>query len=218
MGIGATTYHVFNLPQYTLYPQKAAKLIWKLKKRNIAANGALMRNSIVGVWQYWDREAVLENSENIAELTHFDQRCKDSCKIMSNIIASELNEQPINQSELEDYLKTLDSRVLEYISFPIDKNISLLNLDEQEAIGYTLKALSASLWAYYNANSFEDGVKQVIEEGGDADTNGCIAASLLGVKYGFNAIPQQWIDGLNKRDELDDKVNSFIKLLEDKYS
>ena len=34
----------------------------------------------------------------------------------------------------------------------------------------------------------------MIERGGDTDTNGCIAAALLGAKYGASGIPQEWID------------------------
>ena len=35
----------------------------------------------------------------------------------------------------------------------------------------------------------------IIMEGGDADTNGCIAGSMMGAK--FDNIPQKWINGLN---------------------
>lgn len=34
----------------------------------------------------------------------------------------------------------------------------------------------------------------VIEVGGDADTNGCIAAVLLGAHFGVDDIPKDWID------------------------
>ena len=214
MGIGVTTYKVLNMPQYTLFPQKAAKIIWKIKKKDLAPNGALMRNSIVGVWKFWELDNVLQNSENIAELTHFDQRCKDSCKTVSYLIASELNSKSIDQNELKKYVDTLDTRLGEYISFPISAEIDSFHLDEPKEIGYTLKALSAGLWAYYNANNFKDGIKQIIEQGGDADTNGCIAGSLLGAKFGFNAIPSEWVNELNKKEELNNIYSQYINLLE----
>ena len=63
--------------------------------------------------------------------------------------------------------------------------------------GYTLKSLCAGLWGYYYSESFESGLLTIIHEGGDADTNGCIAGTLMAAKFGD--IPQKWIAGLNQK-------------------
>ena len=217
MGIGRTTISVLTMPQYTLYPQKAAELVWKIKKKKVAPNGGIMRTSIVGVWNFWDQESVLINSEQICGLTHHDQRCKDSCKVIGYLISSELNERPVKQIKLQEFISKLDERVIEYLSLPIDKDISTLCLDATQDMGYTLKTLSAGLWAYYNADGFEDGIMQVIHEGGDADTNGCVAGSLLGVKYGFDSIPEIWVDGLLSKDILERKYEMLVKIMEESY-
>ena len=49
MGIGRHTYNVMALGDYTSNPQKAAELIWKMGKKKAAANGAVMRTSVVGL-------------------------------------------------------------------------------------------------------------------------------------------------------------------------
>ena len=49
MGIGRHTYHVMALGDYTSNPQKAAEIIWKMGKKKAAANGAVMRTSVVGL-------------------------------------------------------------------------------------------------------------------------------------------------------------------------
>lgn len=49
MGIGRHTYNVMALGDYTLNPQKAAEIIWKMGKKKAAANGAVMRTSVVGL-------------------------------------------------------------------------------------------------------------------------------------------------------------------------
>lgn len=215
IGIGRTTLSVLSMPQYTLYPQKAAELVWKLKKKNVAANGGIMRTSIVSVWNFWDQESVLTNSSQICGLTHHDLRCKDSCKIVGYLVSSELNKKPVEQIKLQKFILKLDIRIEEYFSFPINKDISTLCLDANNDMGYTLKTLSAGLWAYYNASNFEDGIMQVIHEGGDADTNGCVAGSLLGVKYGFNSIPESWVDGLVAKEILERKYESLVEVLEE---
>lgn len=49
MGIGRHTYNVMALGDYTSNPQKAAEIIWKMGKKKVAANGAVMRTSVVGL-------------------------------------------------------------------------------------------------------------------------------------------------------------------------
>ena len=49
MGIGRHTYNVMALSDYTSNPQKAAEIIWKMGKKKAAANGAVMRTSVVGL-------------------------------------------------------------------------------------------------------------------------------------------------------------------------
>lgn len=69
--------------------------------------------------------------------------------------------------------------------------------------------LSVGLWAYWHANSFEEGLLSVVNAGGDADTNGAVACSLLGAKFGFSAIPSEYVDGLIYRDLLDKVVEGL---------
>jgi ADP-ribosylglycohydrolase len=64
-----------------------------------------------------------------------------------------------------------------------NENIETLNLDEPQAIGYTLKAMASALWACFHAPDFATGIlKSNQREGGDADTNAAVAGSLLGAE------------------------------------
>ena len=49
----------------------------------------------------------------------------------------------------------------------------------------------------YISPSFEEGLLSVVNEGGDADTNGAIACAILGAKFGFSSIPEYYIDDLH---------------------
>ena len=81
-------------------------------------------------------------------------------------------------------------------------------------MGYTLKALSASIWALYHAKSFEEGLWEIVNAGGDADTNAAIACSILGAKFGFNSIPTQYVDGLTGRLRLESLYNNILNILQ----
>ena len=144
-----------------------------------------------------NEEEVIENCKTVCQLTHHDPRCVDSCQIHGLIIARELNGGDTNLQSILNAIPNLDKRTLEYIETNFTEDISTLNLDDKNTWGYTLKSLCAGLWGYYYAESFEQGLKAIIMEGGDADTNGCIAGSLMGAK--FQNIPKIWIDGLFKK-------------------
>ena len=92
-------------------------------------------------------------------------------------------------------------------------NIEALKLDEQGKIGYTLKTMSVALWAQNYSTNFYSGLKTVIEQGGDADTNGAVAGALLGLKFGLTSIPKYLIDNLAGKNLLAYKINDFRAIM-----
>ncbi len=219
MGIGKTVYKVVTVPQFVLYPHKASEIIWNLSKKQNASNGAIMRTSILGTFEFWDDEKVIQNTEKIARVTHWDQRCVGSCVMVTLLIANILNENKfLNVSELITIGNKYDTNIEPYISSNLSPRIENLNLDEHIAIGYTLKALSAGIWAYFHATDFEDGLLKVVNEGGDADTNACVAGSILGAKFGYSAIPQKYIAGLKNKEVLEKCFDDYIAVLKKCYN
>lgn len=215
MGIGQTVLQVVRMPQYVLFPHKAAEIVWKLSQKRNASNGGIMRTSVLGAWEFWDAEKVAANTETICMVTHFDPRCVGSCVIITAIICNLIaNEKELSETELVVIAKKYDERIIEYIEIAKAKNISELRLDEPDVIGYTLKTFSAALWVYFYCNSFEDGLLAVVNEGGDADTNAAVACSLLGAKFGFSAIPVKYIRGLLHFHELEKKADEFMKAID----
>ncbi len=196
-GIGRNTYMVLSDSDYLKYPHKVSEIIWLRSGKKSAANGALMRTSIIGVLQ----NDVAKAAEDVCKLTHYDPRCICSCVIVSEIIHQLVwNDKQLTYSEIKDIVKDkeyYDSRVIEYIDKAYNSlSIADLDLDESNSIGYTLKALGCALWCLFHSESFESGLLAVVNEGGDADTNAAIACSILGAKFGYSAIPNKYIDGI----------------------
>lgn len=219
MGIGQTVYKVVSLPQFTLYPHKAAALVWKLSKQNNASNGAIMRTSILGTYEFWDCNKVAHNTEKIAKVTHWDSRCVGSCVVLTLVISNLLFESKmLSLEELCHIADRYDSRIRPFIEKAYSRPIGDLCLDETNSIGYTLKAMSAGLWACFHAENFEEGLLKVINEGGDADTNACVAGSVLGAKFGYKSIPEKYVDGLIYKDTLEEKLAKYIEVLHKSYT
>ena len=64
-------------------------------------------------------------------------------------------------------------------------------------------------------SSFEEGMLAMVNEGGDADTNGAIACAILGAKFGYSSIPRYYIENLNNRAMYHQKITSFINQITD---
>ena len=196
-GIGRHTFTVLSDSDYLKDPHKVSEIIWLRSGKKSAANGALMRTSIIGVLQ----NDVAKAAEDVCKLTHYDPRCICSCVIVSEIINQLVwNGKQLTYSEIKDIVKDkdyYDSRVIEYIDKAYNSlTIADLDLDESNSIGYTLKALGCALWCLFHSESFESGLLAVVNEGGDADTNAAIACSILGAKFGYSTIPNKYIDGI----------------------
>lgn len=214
MGIGSHTYKVLCMGDYVEQPEMCSKLWWDLSRQQSAANGALMRTSVVGLAKY----DVEKQAEDICKLTHYDPRCVGSCVIAAMIIHNIIwNDTLLSYEQIRDIAQRYDDRILEWVDTAYNSaDISMLDLDETYSIGYTLRTLSAALWCYWHAKSLEEGLLAVVNEGGDADTNGAISCAILGAKFGFSSIPEHYIANLHNREVYNNQISHFIEQVLDK--
>lgn len=211
LGIGGHTYKVLCMRDYVEQPEMCSKLWWELSRKQSAANGALMRTSVVGLAP----DNIEEQAEKICKLTHYDPRCIGSCVIATAIIHNLVwNNRALSYDEIKTIGDKYDERIAEWVNLAYNSNdISILDLDEPSSIGYTLRTLSAALWCYWHANSFEEGLLSVVNEGGDADTNAAIACAILGAKFGYDSIPLYYIENLYDGLTYREKISNFISLV-----
>ena len=67
-----------------------------------------------------------------------------------------------------------------------------------QSSGYIVDTMQTVLHFYFSTESFADCVLQTVNQGGDADTTGALAAMLAGATYGMAAIPAAWLDKLDR--------------------
>ena len=209
LGIGRHTFKVLCMSDYTKDPIQAAEIIWILYKKKSAANGGVMRTSVVGLIN----ERVEEYAKDICRLTHPDQRCIGSSVIVSMIIHELVyNDRELSYEEIVAIGERYDNRITEYV----DLARRASNTEELELVGieqgYTLKTLAAALWTYWHSETFEQGLIDIVNAGGDADTNAAVACAILGAKYGVGNIPQRYIDGLYHKDRFEQKINNLYSV------
>lgn len=174
-----------------------------------ASNGSLMKCISTGLVHTSERkDFIIKESTILSEITHADPKCVASC-VGYNIVAAGLLEgRPLTVllREAQETTKDISEETSEVFDYVANGESSRFNPDVMQGIGYVLRALDRALIAVRDAVSFEDEMIKVINEGGDTDTNAAIAGGLLGVRFGFDEIPERWVEPLLEKDELDDAI------------
>jgi ADP-ribosylglycohydrolase len=212
-GIGTTTLRVLEVPGYLEQPARAAELVWRHRRRNLAPNGAVMRCSILAAWHHGNPELLWADAKAMCHITHHDPRCVDSCRLITALVATLLRDEPPPSDPACLLQADCDPRTLAWLHAVDGPDIAALHLDEPNSSGYTLRTSSAGWWAAHHPGSFEEGLLAVVHAGGDADTNGAVAGSLLGARFGFEAIPPRWLEGLLRYEELDGRCTQLLSVL-----
>lgn len=72
--------------------------------------------------------------------------------------------------------------------------------EDIKSTGYVMDTLEAALWCFANTSNYKQCVLMAVNLGGDTDTIAAIAGALAGLKYGFDAIPKEWIKKLANKE------------------
>jgi ADP-ribosyl-[dinitrogen reductase] hydrolase len=75
-----------------------------------------------------------------------------------------------------------------------------------------LHTLEASLWAFLTTENFKDAVLKAVNLGDDADTIGAITGGMAGLFYGFEQIPEEWINQLAKMKDIEELSHRWLKM------
>jgi ADP-ribosyl-[dinitrogen reductase] hydrolase len=121
-----------------------------------------------------------------------------------------LTNNPIcSQMEIDKFHRVLENQVGDY------EPVKLAALKEQEisSSGYVLHSLEASLWCLLNSDTYEETVLKAVNLGEDTDTTAAIAGGLAGLLYGYESIPEEWINVLARKEDISDLCDK----LERKY-
>jgi ADP-ribosylglycohydrolase len=220
-GMGSTVYFAVHHPDYLARPFDVAEEYWTSKGRNAAANGSVMRTSVLGVWRHRDREKVIANAEAVCRLTHADPRCVGACVAVCLAVRGLLlGGDPLAVSdEAASAVLGHHPEMKDAFALAAQPDLAALDLDEgmnegePNRHGYVLKALAAAFWALRHAADFRQGVSAIIHEAGDADTNAAVAGSLLGARDGLAGIPREWVRGLVHREALEQKAARLVECL-----
>ena len=71
--------------------------------------------------------------------------------------------------------------------------------EEIKSSGYVVDSLEAAVWSLITTDSFEEGLLRAVNLGDDSDTVGAIAGGLAALYYGYEGIPEEWLEVIKRR-------------------
>jgi ADP-ribosyl-[dinitrogen reductase] hydrolase len=200
-GIGRQTAEVLILAKAGARGTEAARAVWESSGRQAAGNGAVMRCAPVGLRWRRDPVRLVQDAGMQARVTHYDPRSVWTATATCAALAHAIAGSHWTLHELADGLSAVGApaEVAEAVRDAATATLAELELDEPYSMGYTVKAMKVGLWAFINADSFAETLLQVVNAGGDTDTNGAVAGAVLGARFGARAIPEGWTSALPDR-------------------
>jgi ADP-ribosyl-[dinitrogen reductase] hydrolase len=177
-------------------------------------NGSLMRVAPIGLFYFRDLDMALSNAALSSDATHPYPTCAECCVIYTRAIVSALHgatkeklATEIANTQLRD--PKLSHRLEGYKSL---EEWHTRDESDIKSSGYVVSTLEASLWAFFSTSTFQEGALRVVNLGDDADTVGAVYGGIAGAFYGVEAIPEKWIEGLQKKEVVDEIASGLASL------
>ena len=179
---------------------EASKYTSEANGSRSGGNGALMRTVYPGLYYEGQLQAV-ETAGAIAQMTHWDKKSTEACYLYTEMVHS------IIEANNDDGAWWHVNRVLEGSEYRLQPRKDI------EPTGYVVDSFKCALHSLAVTETLEGAIIEAVNLGGDADTIAAITGGLAGAIYGYNEIPQRWIQTLNQetRAQLDRLVDAAVK-------
>ena len=184
---------------------------------NENGNGSLMRILPVALYAYsknLDDISIRKLTNEVSSLTHAHEVSRLGCYIYVQFIICLLKgytkEEAYKHIQYLDY-SAYDMHSLKLYKRILDEQIEVQRLDQIKSTGYIVDTLESAIWIFMNAQHYKEAIIASTNIGGDTDTIGAIVGSMAGIYYGFESIPSNWLDKLQRKDYLIELVDRFEK-------
>lgn len=200
-GIGNQTRGVLCRVRDGEEPFAASTAVWEQSRRKAAGNGGVMRCAPIALLD-WDKpDALVRHSRETCRLTHPDPRCEWSCVAVNAAVARLLHGERDVADAVNAAVAGQCDELESALALARTTPVADMRVDGWDQ-GYTIVTTQIAFAALLGGEPFEEALVQVVNKGGDADTNGAVAGALLGARDGYSALPERWREGLVDADEL----------------
>lgn len=164
-----------------------------------AANGCLMRLAPVAIYTLnMEPDARRRVARESSRLTHGEPRCLDATAFLSDLLQIEM----LTGAGVENVPDAYAAATPELARMLAASRWEQTPDDSIRSTGYVLDTLEAAMWAVYGAKNFRDAVLAAANLGHDSDTVGAVAGQIAGARFGYEGIPIEWRETVDRGPEL----------------
>lgn len=193
----------------------------KPARNNSKGCGTVMRMAPVGLYCWNDRpEMAFALANSFGALTHGHPTGYLAGGFLAELIVKMLDGHQLRDAIIQvlDHLAFEENSEELYAIVQKAEKLSRTGLEPRKAIkllgeGWIAEeALAISLYCALVANDFREGVLMAVNHDGDTDSTGSIAGNILGIVYGIEGIPQEWLDRLEMKGVIEDMAEKLYKV------
>jgi ADP-ribosyl-[dinitrogen reductase] hydrolase len=183
-----------------------------------SGNGSIMRLAPVPIYfadLFPDRVEKLDVRLGESSLpTHASRQCLSSCVYLGLVLAGLIHGLPREEVLSPDWEPLQEIESMQALHPEVeeiaDGSFRRKRPPEIVGSGYVVKSLEAALWAFHDAKDFRTAVLRAVNLGDDADTTGAVCGQLAGACWGESGIPAEWLEGLARRDMIEDALAGLL--------
>lgn len=181
------------------------------RSEQASGNGSIMRLAPVPIRYaplYPNQIAELSRLAEESSLpTHASEQCLSACRYLATVLAALIHGEPRDQVLAPDWGPLKQINAIKPLHPLIQKiaagSFQAKQPPEIRGSGWVVESLEAALWAFHDAESFEQAVLRGVNLGDDADTTGAVCGQLAGAYWGESGIPEPLRTGLKRSDLLE---------------
>ena len=184
-------------------------------------NGSLMRILPACIYcsemktrgEFSDRDAV-ETIHAAGGLTHAHIRSNIACGLYFFMVHQILTGSGSLQDRLQEGMTEGHSFYEAYLAdkenlhfYDRLKDLAVFSgipADGIKSSGYVVDSLEAAVWSLITTDRFDAALLRAVNLGEDTDTVGAIAGGLGGLYYGYDAVPEEWLSVIKRREWIEE--------------
>lgn len=209
MSVDSNTFDIGNQTSMALHGLATRE---ELMMREMSGNGSLMRCLPAALTARIDVEAFMNGYEQ-SQPTHPSYLCSLTCGVYA-----------VTAYYLLNYIGDIDIAVKR--AFSVVRNNSMIKLNDVELAeldfiekaqaneptgsGYVVNSFWSAIYSVRISKTYEETIKNAIALGCDTDTTACIAGGLAGLIHGVDGIPNEWLQRLRGRENIEPLARRMI--------
>ena len=182
-------------------------------------NGSIMRIMPAVLYCIHNRipaNRAVDIIHSVSALTHAHSRAKIACGLYYFMALAVVNGGGTLLDRLQAGLDTgfayysthgYSSEELDYFYRLHDlTKFKAVDVEDIKSTGYVVDTIEAAVWGLITTDSFKDALLKIVNLGGDTDSIAAVAGGLAGLYYGYDAIPAEWLDVIQRREWIEDMI------------